>query len=373
MTDRKRITEEFKTLAAFDSESYHEKDIASYLEKKLVSLGLTVSVDDAGDRISEGPDHAGNIYGFFKGNRDGESLLFTAHMDTVSPGKGKKPVFHDDGKVTSDGTTVLGADDITGIVSILEMLTVLKEENIPHPDIEVIFFVAEEPYGRGSSEFDYSKIRSKTAYTLDLDGPVGTFANRAPSIIQFRAEITGKSAHAGFEPENGISAIAAISKAISGLKLGRIDEETTANVGTISGGTGKNIVPGSAVAEGEVRSLDSDKAKKVVSDIKNGFLEAAESTGTVLGFAYQEMVHAYDIPENSKVIERYKRAAASLGLPEPRMITTFGGSDNNNLTLHGIEGIVISNAMNKVHTVDEYFYIDEMVKSAQIAIALATL
>lgn len=370
MINRKRLTDEFSRLAAFDSESFHEKETAGYLFEKLRSLGLDVTRDDAGKLIGSGPEGAGNIYGFLKGNSEGESLLFSAHMDTVSPGKGKKPVFHEDGTVTSDGTTVLGADDITGIAAILELLQVIQEDGLSHPDIEVVFFVAEEPYGRGSSVFDYLKIRSKTAYVLDLDGPVGTIANRAPTILQFRAEVTGKSAHAGFEPEKGISAIAALSKAVSELKLGRIDEETTANVGTIGGGTGKNIVPGSAYAEGEVRSLSDEKAWDLAEEIGKTFTKAAEEQGAKVAFTAKEMVHAYSVEEDAPVIKRYAKAMEGLGFGKPRIITTFGGSDNNNLSLHGISGIVVANAMNHVHTTQEYFSLDELEKSTEILLKL---
>lgn len=381
-----RMLDEFITLASFDSESFHEKDISEYLYKKLIDLGLEVKMDNVGHLIRENEKATGNIYGYLKSNVDSsggnsaengdgndwsESVLFSSHMDTVSPGVGKKVVVHENGRVTSDGTTVLGSDDITGLVAILEMLTVIKENNIPHPDIEVAFFVAEEVYGMGSAHFDYSQVKAKKAYTLDLDGPIGKIANCAPSILQFEATIKGISSHAGFEPEKGISAIVVASEAISKLKLGRIDENTTANVGRISGGTGKNIIPGEVSFEGEVRSLNNDKAHAIVEQIKQEFEQAAAKYGATLSFTSEEMVRAYETDKNSEVIRRYAKVLNELGYGEPEIVTTFGGSDNNNFCKYGIEGIVITNAMNNVHTVNEYFDLDELEKNSRIILGLA--
>lgn len=372
MINKERMIEEFKRLASFDSLSFKEKDIKDYLVKKLEFLGLEVRVDAVGKKINDNPKSAGNIYAFLKGNKKGEPILFSGHMDTVSPGIDKKVVIDGD-IVKSDGTTVLGSDDITGLVSILEALEVIKEDNLSHPDIEVIFFVAEEPYCRGSSHFDFKDVKSKMAYVLDLSGPVGSAAIAAPSIIYFKIEVKGKAAHAGFEPEKGISAIEVASSAISKLKLGRIDENTTANIGLINGGKGINIVPDFVGIEGEVRSLSHDKALSVVETIKNTFDIEAKRLGASIDVKVEERIHAYSVSKDSLVIERYKKSLDILGYGEPKLITTFGGSDNNILNLHGIKGIVIANAMNKCHTTEEYFEISEFVKSANITLKLMTL
>ena len=372
MVNKKRLTEEFLRLAAFDSESFNEGAVADHLAKRLEDLGLKVIRDDVGRRVSGNSGAAGNIYSFLAGNAEGDPVLFSAHMDTVAPGRGKKPVIGTDGKVTSSGDTVLGADDVTGISAILEMLEVIKENDLPHPDIEVVFFAAEEVYCVGSSGFDYSLIRSRMAYVLDLDGPVGRIANRAPSIIQFETTVLGKSAHAGFEPEKGVSAISIAARAIDRLKIGRIDGETTANIGIINGGTGKNVVPEAVRLEGEVRSLNDVRAQEITETIRREFEKAAEEFGGKAVFRERKMITAYVTDPGSKTVRAYREAIHFLGYGEAELVTTFGGSDNNNLCLHGIEGVVISNAMNKVHTVDEYFYIDEFVKSAEIVVKLAT-
>lgn len=372
MVNEKRMMGEFNKLVSFNSESFHEFKIYQYLKDKLIGLGLEVFSDDAAKKLNE-PDAGNNIYAFLKGNINSNAILFSAHMDTVSPGKNKKVIIHDDGKVTSDGSTVLGADDITGLVAILEVLTVIKEKNLSHPDIEIIFFIAEEPYCKGSSVFDYTRVKSKYAYILDLTGKVGTIANEAPSIVSINVNINGRSAHAGFEPEKGISAILIAAEAITNLRLGRVDEETTSNIGVINGGSVKNAVPEHVYLEGEIRNFSSEKAISLAKEFKEIFENAAKKFNGTVNFDFTEDIKAYRIDKNSYVIERYRRALNELNYGEPKIVSTFGGSDNNNFNKHGITGIVISNAMNDVHTKNEYFYISELIKSAEIALKLATM
>lgn len=376
MVNKERVLEEFKTLVAIDSQSYEEREIADYLKKKLLDLGLEVAEDSAGERLQEqnkkdGKKAAGNIYGYIKGNRQGDAILFSAHMDTVSPGNGKKVVFRDDGRITSDGTTVLGADDVGGLVSILEMLTVIKERGLEHPDIEVIFPVAEEPYAQGSRVFDYSKVRAKRAYVFDLSGAIGTAAIAAPSIISFRIIIKGKSAHAGFCPEAGVHAIAIAAEAISTLPQGRVEEDTTVNIGTITGGIAGNIVPDQVVLTGEIRSLDSRKASDWMNRIKESFQQATAEAGGEAEVSYVEEFKAYRIEETEEVVQHYVKACHNAGIIETPLITTFGGSDNNHFTAHGIRGIVVASAMQEVHTKNEYTTIEDLVKSAEVALQLA--
>jgi tripeptide aminopeptidase len=286
-------------------------------------------------------------------------------MDTVAPAQGKKAVLHSDGRITSTGNTVLGADDIAGLVSILEAIRSLREEGIPHRSIEILFPIAEEVYAKGSSVFDYSVIKSKEAYVLDLDGKVGRAAYTAPSILSFTAVIRGRAAHAGFSPEKGIHSIAIAAKAIDQMKLGRIDSNTTVNIGTISGGAATNIIPESCKVEGEIRSFHHDKALDCLEEIKALFLLEAEQAGASLD--WEEFINciAYETKLNSKVAERYREACALAGL-SAEFVKTFGGSDHNVFATKGIEGLVISNAMNLVHSCEEYSDVEELIKSTQI-------
>lgn len=371
MVQKERLINEFNKLISFDSESFKELDISLYLLNKLKELGLDVEIDDAGHILNDNPKATGNIYGYLKGNIPGKGIILSAHMDTVSPGINKKAII-DGNLVSSYGDAVLGADDVTGIVSILEALTVIKDNNLPHPDIEVVFFVAEEPYCRGSSVFDFKKLKGKYAYVFDLSGKVGSAAISAPSIISLKITINGISAHAGFEPEKGVSAIVLMSNAISKLKLGRIDENTTINIGTIHGGLGKNIVPNKVVAEGEIRGLYNDKIKELIENIEVIIKEETNKYGVSYELDFEEKIAAYEIRKDSYVIKRFRDTLKSLGYGEATLVSTFGGSDNNSFNKHGIEGIVVANAMNDVHTTHEYFEIDEFIKSAKIALSLMT-
>ena len=369
--NKKRVIEEFNKLISFDSASFFEDDIANYLFNKLQSLGLKVHMDKAINKLTGRNTNIGNIYGYLKGTIDGEALLFSSHMDTVEPSKNKKAIIEGN-VIKANGSSVLGSDDVTGIVEILEMLTQIKENNLAHPDIEVIFFVAEEPFCKGSSVFDYSKIKSKKAYVFDLHGKVGNIAVSAPSIFTFNVSINGKAAHAGFEIEKGISSIKIASNAISKLKLGRIDSETTINIGTINGGVLKNVVPELTTIVGEVRSSNHNKGLALLEDVKKVFIDEAKRLGGTIEFSYEENVFAYRISEDDEVVKDYLMVIEKLGYGKIDLVETFGGSDNNNLNKHGIKGVVVANAMNDIHTVHEYFDINEFYKACEICLELAT-
>ena len=369
--NKDRIIEEFKKLISFDSPSYYEDDIAFHLYYKLKSLGLDVYMDNALSKLTGRSTNAGNIYAYLKGNIDKEPILFSAHMDTVNPGKGKKAII-DDKYIRASNNQVLGADDVTGIVEILEMLTVIKEENLDHPDIEVVFFVAEEAFCKGSSVFDFNLIKSKIAYVFDLSGKVGNIAISAPSIISFDIIVKGKASHAGFEPEKGISSIVVASNVISKLKLGRINDDTTLNIGTINGGSGKNIIPEKTIISGEVRSMSHQYALSLINDLKETFINEANKFNASIEFNYVENIYAYRIDKDEYVIKKYLNVLKELGYEDIELVDTFGGSDNNNFNKNGIKGVVVANAMNDIHTTNEYFEIDEFIKATEICIALAT-
>lgn len=374
MISLNRIRAEFEKLVSLDSESYEEHDIKEYLKEKLTSLGLVVNEDNAWKTFQyESSKAAGNLYGFFKGNVPGEPVLFSAHMDTVSPGKNKKAIWNEDGKVTSDGTTVLGADDISGLVSILEALQVIKEENLPHPDLEIVFSVAEEPFCRGIAAFDFRKVKSKIAYVLDLTGKVGTAAFRAPSILSLDILVYGKAAHSGFSPEKGINALTIAADALAKLSVGRINPDTTVNFGLIEGGTGKNIVPALVHIQGEIRSLVHEKALAEAKIIEKTFLEEAKRLGGSVKFEASEVLRAYDIADGEDVRKRFDRAVSRLYSTKPEYVTTFGGSDGNYFNKNGIRSIVVANAMENVHTVFESTQISELFRSAELTLELMTI
>ncbi len=360
MIDSDRIVNEFVKLVSFDSETGNEKEISDYLLGLLSDLGLEVERDSIG-----------NIYGLLTGDKDRDPILFSSHMDTVSPGRSKKAIIHDNGKITSDQKTVLGADDISGLVSIIEMLRVIKEEGLSHGDIEVLFSVQEESFCSGTAGYDFDRIKAKQAYVLDLSGPIGGCALAAPSIITFTETVYGKSAHSGFDPESGIHAIAIAAKAISEITNGHIDEDTTVNIGLIEGGSAPNIVPDKVVITGEIRSLSHDKALKQADHIEEIFNKAVEGTGARSDHEIKINFKAYETSKDSETVKRYIRACEKSGI-RAQTGKTFGGSDNNRLAEHGIEGIVISCGMNNVHTTNEYTSVQDLTMSAMVTLALAT-
>lgn len=363
-----RMKEEFLQLVSMDSISFDERKAADWLIGKLKELGFAVQEDAAGAKIG---GTAGNIYGFLKGTLPGEPILFSAHMDVVQPGIGKRASFFEEGRIHSAGDTVLGADDFCGIVEILEGVRHLLEEKCARRDIEVLFTVAEEVYGKGAAVFDYRKVRAKEAYVLDLSGPVGTVAVKAPTIISVQAALVGAAAHAGFEPEQGVNAIAAMSRFISRVAQGRVDEETTVNIGTIAGGMQTNIVPERCACRGEVRSYSHEKALQCVEQLKSMLAETAAETGTADLFESEIHIRAYQVKQSHPTVQRFVRACHALGYAG-ELVSTFGGSDNNHFLPQGITGIVLSCGMYQVHSMKEYTTFADLENGARLVAELAS-
>lgn len=363
-----RLSADFLALTAASSESLDERSIADLLTEKLHALGFSVYEDNAGAVLG---GNTGNLYGFLAGTLPGPPVLLSAHMDTVRPGHNKHPILHKDGTFTSDGTTVLGADDCAGIAEILEGIRSVQESGIPHRSIELLFPVAEEIYIQGSGVFDLQRIQSKEAYVLDMSGVVGSAAVRAPSLISFRVTVTGKASHAGFAPENGIHAIKAAADAITGIPQGQVDPETTVNIGTIIGGTEKNIVPEQCSCTGEVRSFSHESALQHIDRIRQSFSKAAAACGAVSEMETKEILRAYEVSADAPVVQRFLRVCKQLGLPG-ELRRTFGGSDNHNFLKAGISGIVLSCGMNRVHATDEYITLHDLEQGAALVAGLTT-
>ena len=373
MIEQARLLAEFENIVSFDSETFHEAALKDYLKSKLRDLGLEVWEDGAAELLGAYGATAGNLYAGLPGNAPGEPLLFSAHMDTVSPGRGKRAVRHPDGRITSDGNTVLGADDGAGLAAILEALTVIRDRRLPHPEIELLLPVAEELYGRGSALIDYSRIRAKSAYVLDLTGPIGRAAICAPSILSLEITVRGRAAHAGFAPETGINALSIAAQTLAKLDTGHVNGDTTVNFGSITGGTGKNIVPAEVRILGEVRSLRHEEALARGEQIREAFRREAEALGGSAEVQIIEEVHAYRTEEDAPVVQRFRRALAALDLGQPELVTTFGGSDHNNFALHGIQGLVLACGMEQVHSVQEYTECSALCQSAKLTLQLMTL
>ena len=365
MVNRERMVSEFMQLVRIDSLSGQERKMADTLKEKLSEMGYETYEDHAGGRIG---GSTGNIICTVKGNKKVPAVLLMAHMDTVVPGIGKKPVL--DGEyIRSDGSTVLGGDDAIGIECILETLRVLKEDGIEHGDIQVAFTIAEEIGLLGAKNLDYGKIYARYGFVLDGDGSIGTVAVKAPAQNKINIVITGKAAHAGIEPEKGISAIQIAAEAISHMKLGRIDSETTANVGVIKGGQATNIICDRVEIAAEARSRTQSKLDEQTAHMKECFEKAAAVYGGKVQFEVSLEYEAFDIPADSEIAGILGKAASSAGF-ELVMEATGGGSDTNVINGKGIQAVDVGISMKKVHSVEEYVLVEDMVKAAEFLKAI---
>lgn len=359
MVNRERIVNEFVELISIDSLSLQERNMADVLKQRLSELGFDVYEDDAGVKAG---GNCGNIIGEKKGNKNVPAILLMAHMDTVTPGTGKKAVIQDD-IIKSDGTTILGGDDVAGIVSILEAIRVIEEEKEEHGDIQVAFTIGEEIGLIGAKNLDYGKIHAKYCFVMDSGGEIGVVATSAPSQNKIDIVVKGKAAHAGLEPEKGINAIAIAAHAISQMKLGRIDDETTANIGIINGGNATNIICDRVELKAEARSRCDSKLKKQTEHMKQCFLEAADKFGGEIEFIDELMYPSFKINEDEEIISILKKATEKCGI-NLVLEATGGGSDTNIVNSKGIKAVDVSVGMDKVHSVEEQISINDLVKSA---------
>lgn len=358
MINQDRLMATFLELVQIDSPSGQEEEIAQHLATELMSIGL------AAER-----DATGNVIARLAG--EGEPILLCAHMDTVGPGRGVKPVVRE-GIITSDGTTILGADDKSGVAVILEVLHVLVEQGLPHPPLEIALTVSEENGLKGAKGLDLSGFRAREGVVLDSGGEIGTIIVTAPSHDKIRAVVHGKAAHAGVEPEKGINAIMVAAEAIAAMPLGRIDEETTANIGRIQGGTATNIVPDRVEIAGEARSHNEKKLEAQVQAMVGALKKAAERRGATVEISVERSYSAFRLTEEDSIVRRAMAAAKTLGLT-PILMPSGGGSDANIFNAQGIATINISTGMEKVHTTEECIAVANMVKCAEFLLAILGL
>jgi tripeptide aminopeptidase len=289
-------------------------------------------------------------------------------MDTVSPGKGIKPVIKD-GVIYSDGTTVLGGDDKAGIAAILEAIETVIEKGIPHGDIEVVFSIYEEGGLYGAKNLDYTKLKAKKGFVLDSGGNPGEIIIQGPAQNKIYAKFIGKEAHAGVAPENGISAIQMAAEAISNMKLLRIDEETTANIGVISGGEATNIVTKEVKIQGEARSLSDEKLQKQTEHMVKCCEEAAQKFGGRVEVEVDHSYGAFKVEEDAEIVQKVKEACRNIGL-EPYTTSSGGGSDTNILNANGIVAVNLGIGERKPHTVEEHIHIKDLENAARLVLEI---
>jgi tripeptide aminopeptidase len=362
-----RIVDELLQLVQISSETKFEREICDVLKAKFSELGLHVEEDDSASITGHG---AGNLIAVLPATEGMEKvvpLLFTAHMDTVVPGKNVRPRV-EDGYIFSDGTTVLGSDDKAGIAAMLEAIRVIKEQNIPHGRIEFVITAGEEAGLIGAKALDPKRLQAKYGYALDSNEKVGAIAVAAPFQASIRVLITGKSAHAGVNPEEGISAIQVASKAISRMPLGRIDKETTANIGSFEGKGPTNIVCDKVEIMAEARSIREPKLKQQLDTMLRCFEEAAKEFGASVQYE-TEITPGFLFEDDAEVVQLASRAIEKIGRT-PRTFHSGGGSDANIFNGMGIPTVNLAVGYEQIHTVNERMPITELVKTAELVVAI---
>jgi tripeptide aminopeptidase len=360
-----QIVSDFLDLVTTTSHSFKERALADLFKYKLIELDLDLEIEEDHVGAIIGGD-AGNILVRWPGQNNIEPVLFSAHLDRVSnPGKIIPIVKPDEDRIISDGTTILGADDASGLAAILDAFRRIKAEGCPHGDIELIITVAEEVGLLGSRNLNYSKIKSKIGYVLDSTGSVGTIVNRAPTQKTAEIFIYGRSSHAGMAPEEGINAIRVGAKAIAALPEGRLSPITTSNFGVIQGGKATNIVCDLLKIKAEARSHDQEELEAYVATVDETFKKVSEEAGATVTIDWKDEYNAFYVQEDEKVVSLAIQALKRLGLV-PKVITGGGGMDANHFNSHGIKCVGLSTGYKFVHTEKEEQPISELVLCGQV-------
>jgi tripeptide aminopeptidase len=370
-----RLADLFTSFCEIDSPSRQEGRVATRLKEIFAGLGAEAILED--DSARQTGSDCSNLLVRFGGSLERPPVFFNCHMDTVEPGVGVKVRRRGD-TFFSAGDTVLGADDKSGIAVFIEVMQVLKENDMPHGPVEFLFTTCEEIGLLGVKSLNFPDMLAKTGYALDTTG-IDRIVFGAPAANRLAVEITGLAAHAGLNPEKGINAIQLGAQAIAKLDLGRLDEESTANIGLISGGTATNIIADNVVIKGEVRSHSESKLAAYTENIRNTFERTVRDwsgrTNTdgrpTLAFSVSEEYPVMKVAEDDPVRKRIEQAAAGLNR-KLQFTVAGGGSDANILCSQGRSCLIIGTGMNNVHTTEESIDLQDMVRTAELVMSILT-
>ncbi|MDD3920612.1 MAG: M20/M25/M40 family metallo-hydrolase [Eubacteriales bacterium] len=362
------MVKRFLRYVQIDSESCNEKAMCEVLLGELTALGLSPYMDQAGAAIGS---NGGNIICSVPGTLQGECLLLCAHVDTVKPGCGVRPTVQE-GCIVTDRRTVLGGDDKSGVAIIMETVEEIILSGRPHRPLEILFTIGEEIGVKGSEHLDYSQIRSKEAIVIDSQGTVGDIKVFAPGKNKLSVTVYGKAAHAGACPEKGVSAIFAASCGVANMRLLRIDEETTANIGSFLASGATNVVNDTVHIEAEVRSQSIEKLNAQCAHMIRCLTDAAEQNGAHVEYTIEAGTQPYRVREDHPLIAEVRTLCLNERLPV-RVFGDGGGSDANRLARHGIAPIALGCGMDKVHTTEEYLCIRDFCNTAHILENLLTI
>jgi tripeptide aminopeptidase len=362
--DRDRLVDTFVRLARIDSPSRGEAAVAAVVRAELEALGFAV-IDDG-----SGPSCGNLIARPAAAQRTGEPLLFASHLDVVEPCRGVQPRVAD-GQIHSDGTTVLGADAKASVAALVEAARVLRAAGPGHRGAwpELVFTWGEEVGHAGAKALDRARLQAHRGFVLDALLPTGSIVVAAPGYDALTVRVQGRAAHAGVEPERGVSAIAVAARAIDSLTWGRLDAVTTANIGVIHGGSARNAVPEVVELEGEIRSLDPARLAAQGRTIVDAFQTAGAAFGARVEIDLRHVYSGYELAAETPVVSLARRGWADLGR-ETRLVVTGGGSDANEFNAAGLECCVLGIGAAACHSVREHLPVDELVRLTEWVLAI---
>ncbi|MCI2934007.1 M20/M25/M40 family metallo-hydrolase [Staphylococcus haemolyticus] len=371
MINSQRLLETFLELVQINSETGHEEVIQPILKKKFEELGLNVIEDHASEKSWLGANNLICTLPATNAKEDVSKIYFTSHMDTVIPGINIKPQIKEDGYIYSDGSTILGADDKAGLAAVIETIQYLNENEIPHGQIQFIITVGEESGLKGAKELDSTYIDAEFGYAVDASQPVGTTVVGAPTQMVINTTILGKTAHAS-TPSEGISAINIAAKAISRMKLGQIDDYTTANIGKFHGGSATNIVADEVVLEAEARSHDNQSIEQQVTHMKETFETTAQELGGEAKVIIEKSYPGFKLENDDKVTQFATNSARELGLAGDTVIAG-GGSDGSIINTFGIPTVILGVGYEHIHTTSERISVNSLNQLAKQIVKIIEL
>ena len=358
MINETRLAGNFIALTRLDSESGEEAPVRDYLLQRMQEWGYDCREDDSAEVLN---GDSGNLLARIPGRGPGLPLLFSSHMDTVKPGKGVAAKLGPDRIIRSLGATILGGDNKAGIAAILEAVELLREQGQPHPPLELLFTVREEQGLLGARHFQMSQLQASQAYVLDSGGPPGSIVVQSPSQYDLTYRVWGKAAHAGMHPEQGLNAIHVMAQALAQIPCGRLNEDTTCNLGMIEGGQARNIVAAECWTRGEARSLRADQLEELVDQLEYNFLKAVEAAGAKGSVERTLLYSAVSYNTGDAVVQLAQRAAENIGL-KVSFDRSGGGSDASVIN-QALPCLNLGIGMSQVHTVDEYIGLDDLVNT----------
>ncbi len=369
--NNERLIATFINLLKIKSPSKNEEEIINYISKVLKNIGLRVEVDKAGKKFGS---NTGNLIAVYenKNTENGKSIFLNAHVDTVKLNGDVIPEIVDGKIINKNKECILGGDDKVAVAAIIEALRVIKENNIKVPVIYLIFTISEEIGLKGAKNLDTKKIKADIGFTFDADGDVGTIITKAPYHNSIKMFFKGKAAHAGIEPEKGINSIKMASEYISGIDFGKIDFETTSNIGVIKGGSATNIVPDSTEIEMEVRSRNLEKLNKATGNLLERSEEIADKYKSKVNYELSREYDGFEIAEDQLPLKIAKKAISSLGI-KPVVKETGGGSDVNMFNSGDKMAVNLTSGMEKVHTSEEYVKLEQLKILSKLIIQICKL